>query len=149
MFSPEAGGFWIGDVLSGIDDACAQKNAQMVVVQTAVGWQASIFERVPFGDLLRIGQSLRVGSVAVTATMNPDELATLARVHGPIVTVAGLNPRAGGPAILIDNAGGAIEAVRHLIQHGPPVVETGPGAETAGAVDEALHDLSILAGEMT
>jgi DNA-binding LacI/PurR family transcriptional regulator len=118
VFSPEAGGFWIGDVLSGIDDACAQKNAQMVVVQTAVGWQASIFERVPFGDLLRIGRSLRVGSVAVTATMNPDELATLARVDGPIVTVAGLHPRAGGPAILIDNAGGAIEAVRHLIEHG-------------------------------
>jgi hypothetical protein len=88
VFSPEAGGFWIGDVLSGIDDACAQKNAQMIVVQTAVGWQASIFERVPFGDLLRIGRSLRVGSVAVTATMNPDELATLARVDDPIVTVA-------------------------------------------------------------
>ena len=118
VFAPEAGGFWVGDVLAGVDDVCSQQNVQLVVVQTAVGWQASMVDHAPIGDYYRLGQDLRLGMIVITATVHPDELAILSQMDEPMVAIAGPHPRPGGPSIVIDNGGGAAEAVRHLLAHG-------------------------------
>jgi DNA-binding LacI/PurR family transcriptional regulator len=118
VFSPEAGGFYLGDVLAGIEDVCVKQNIQLVVAQIAVGWQASMVERAPLGDYYRLGQSSRLGLVVISATARPDELAILSRIHEPIVSIAGPHPRPGGMSIVIDNAGGASQAVAHLVKHG-------------------------------
>jgi len=119
LFSPEAGGFWVGDVLAGVDQTCAYRGAQLIVVQTAVSWQASMVERMdPLTDYFRIGRGNRLGVLAITATTLPAELALLAQIDEPMVAIAGPSPHAGGPTVVIDNAGGAAEAVRHLVAHG-------------------------------
>jgi DNA-binding LacI/PurR family transcriptional regulator len=118
VFSPEAGGFWVGDVLTGVDEICAQQGVQMVIVQTAVGWQASMHDHAPIGDYYRIGRSSRLGILVITATVHPDELAILSQMDETMVAIAGPHPRPGGPSIVIDNAGGAAEAVGHLVSHG-------------------------------
>jgi DNA-binding LacI/PurR family transcriptional regulator len=118
VLAPETGGFYMGDVLAGIDEVCAQQHTQLVVVQTAVSWQASIFDRAPFAEYFGLGRSHRLGVIAVTATMNPNELAILAQIDEPMVTVAGPHPRPGGTSIVIDNEEGAAQAVRHLVSHG-------------------------------
>ena len=118
VFSPEAGGFWVGDVLTGIEEVCAQQGAQLIVVQTAVGWQASMLDHTPIGDYFRLARGPRLGSIVVTATSHTSELAMLAQIEEPMVAIAGPHPRPGGASIVIDNRGGAAEAVRHLIAHG-------------------------------
>ena len=118
VLAPEAGGFYVGDVLSGIAEVCAGRRAQLVVVQTAVSWQASIFEHASVGEYLRLGKSMRYGVIAITATMNPDELAILGQIDEPLVAVAGPHPHPGGASVVVDNAGGAAQAVRHLVSHG-------------------------------
>ncbi|HEY5486276.1 MAG TPA: substrate-binding domain-containing protein [Candidatus Limnocylindrales bacterium] len=118
VFSPEAGGFWVGDVLTGVDEVCAQKSAQLIVVQTAVGWQASMVDHAPIGDYFRIGRDQRLGMIVITATAHPDELAILSQIEEPMVAIAGPPPHPGGASMVIDNAGGAVEAVRHLVAHG-------------------------------
>jgi DNA-binding LacI/PurR family transcriptional regulator len=118
VFSPEAGGFWVGDVMTGLDDFCARHDLQLVVVQTAVSWQASMVDHAPIGDYYRVGRRSRLGMVVITATAHPNELAILSRIDEPMVAVAGPPPRPGGPSVVVDNAGGAAEAVRHLLAHG-------------------------------
>ena len=118
VFSPEAGGFYVGDVLGGIDEVCAREGAQLIVVQTAVGWQASMVDHAPLGDYFRIGRSQRLGMIVITATAHPEELAILSQIDEKIVAVAGPHPRPGGASIVVDNEGGAAEAVRHLMFHG-------------------------------
>jgi DNA-binding LacI/PurR family transcriptional regulator len=118
VFSPEAGGFWVGDVLTGIDEVCAKRSAQLIVVQTAVGWQASMVDQAPIGDYFRIGRGVRLGMIVVTATTHPAELAILSQFDEPMVAIAGPAPRPGGAAIVVDNTGGAADAVRHLLAHG-------------------------------
>ena len=118
VFSPEAGGFWAGDVLTGIDDFYAERGIQLVVVQTALGWQASMTEHAPVGDYYLLGRGTRLGMIVITATAHPDELAALSQMDEPIVAVAGPPPRPGGASVVVDNAGGAGQAVRHLLSHG-------------------------------
>ena len=118
VFSPEAGGFWAGDVLTGIDDFCAERGIQLVVVQTALGWQASMTEYAPVGDYYLLGRARRLGMIVITATAHPDELAILSQMDEPMVAVAGPPPRPGGPSVVVDNAGGAGQAVQHLLAHG-------------------------------
>ena len=119
LFSPEAGGFWVGDVLAGVDEICGPRGTQLVVVQTAVSWQASMVDRNdPLTDYLRIGRGHRLGVLVITATTRPAELALLAQIDEPMVAIAGPSPHPGGPTVVIDNAGGAAEAVRHLVAHG-------------------------------
>jgi len=72
----------------------------------------------PIGDLYRMGRSLRLGAITITATTHPRELAIQAQIREPLVAVAGPHPRPGGPAIVTDNFGGAVQAVRHLVGHG-------------------------------
>ncbi len=119
LFSPEAGGFWVGDVLTGVEEICARRGTQLVVVQTAVSWQASMVPRTdPVTDYFRIGRAERLGVLVVTATSLSSELALMAQIDEPMVAIAGPAPRPGCPVVVIDNAGGVAEAVRHLIAHG-------------------------------
>jgi DNA-binding LacI/PurR family transcriptional regulator len=118
VFAPQAGSYYSGDVLTGIDETCAQHGLQVVAVQTAFGWQASMLTDSPIGDLYRIGRAQRLGVITITATTHPDELAIQAQIREPIVAIAGPHPRPGGPSIVTDNAGGAAQAVRHLLAHG-------------------------------
>ena len=118
VLAPEGGGFYIGDVLSGIAEVCANRRVQPVVVQTALSWQASVFGHASVREYLRLGQTMRRGVISITATMNPDELAILGQIDEPLVAVAGPHPHLGGASVVVDNAGGAAEAVRHLVAHG-------------------------------
>ena len=118
VFTPEAGGFYVGEVLAGIDDVCAHHDSQAVVVQTAVGWQASLVNHSPASDYYRLGRNQRLGMIVVTATAHPEELAILSQSDEPMVAVAGPHPKPGGPSVVVDNAGGAAQAVRHLVAHG-------------------------------
>ena len=68
VFTPEAGGFYVGDLLAGIDDVCVRQDIQHVVVQTAVGWQASMVNHAPTSDYYRLGGNMRLGIVVITAT---------------------------------------------------------------------------------
>ncbi len=117
VVSPEVGGFWTGDILSGLEDACGRRQVQLVVIQTDTGWPTAD-SHLALRDLLRLGRGPRLGVIALTATMGADDLAILSREDGLVVAVGGPSPRPGGPSVTVDNAGGAAEAVRHLLSHG-------------------------------
>ena len=111
------GGFWTGDVLAGIEHACVRRNIQPVFIQTDTGWQTPDSHRV-LSDLVRLGGGPDLGTIAVAADIPSDDLALISEGDGLLVTIAGPNPRPGGPSVMIDNAGGAADAVRHLLSHG-------------------------------
>ena len=118
MFTPQAGGFYAGEVLTGIDDVCIQQNLQPVVIQTAFGWQASTMDAGPAADYYRMVRALRIGILSITATSHPEELAILSHIDEPMVAIAGRSPHPDGPSMVVDNAGGAALAVEHFLAHG-------------------------------
>ncbi len=118
VFTPQGGGFYAGEVLTGIDDVCIQQNLQPVVIQTAFGWQASTMDAGPAADYYRMVRALRIGIIPITATSHPEELAILSHIDEPMVAIAGRNPHPDGPSMVVDNAGGAAQAVEHFLTHG-------------------------------
>ena len=118
VFTPQGGGFYAGGVLTGIDEACAQHNLQLVVIQTAFGWQASTVDEGPAADYYQLARALRLGIIAITATSHPRDFAILSQIDEPMVSIAGPNPRPDGASIVVDNIEGAAQAVSHLLAHG-------------------------------
>jgi DNA-binding LacI/PurR family transcriptional regulator len=116
VFAPEAGGFWVGDVMTGVDEVCARRGIPLTVIQTAVGWQASVSDRFPVYDYYRLARNHRLGMLVITSTAH--ELAALSRIREPMIAIDGPHPRPGEPTVVLDNAGGAAQAVGHLVEHG-------------------------------
>jgi DNA-binding LacI/PurR family transcriptional regulator len=117
-FTPEAGGFYVGDVFRGADEACRARNAQLIVIQDAIGWQAAVFHPDPIDDYLRIAEDLRDGVIAVTSVLPANNLPRLAQLKAPAVAIGGPPFDERGASVVIDNVGGAAMAVEHLIGHG-------------------------------
>jgi DNA-binding LacI/PurR family transcriptional regulator len=116
--TPEAGGFYVGDLFGGADRACRLRNAQLIVVQIAISWEAQVREPAPIEDYLRIAAEHRDGFMALTSVMPADDLRLLAALPGPSVAIGG-NPIASGACTVVaDNVGGTAAAVEHLIGHG-------------------------------
>jgi DNA-binding LacI/PurR family transcriptional regulator len=118
VFTPQGGGFYAGEVLTGIDDVCSAQNLQPVIIQTAVGWQASTIDPGPAADVYGMARASRLGIIPITATSHPEELAILSHIDEPMVAIAGRNPHPDGPSVVIDNADGAKKAVEHFLTHG-------------------------------
>ena len=118
VFTPEAGGFYMGEVCKGIDEVCRARGAQPIIIQTAISWEASAFEPLPIEGFIGLARAFRSGSIVVTSVQEESDLALLRQIEEPVVAVAGPALREGGTAVLVDNAGGARQAVRHLIEHG-------------------------------
>lgn len=118
VYTPEAGGYYLGDLLQGIDAACRSRRAQPIVVQTGFSWESHILQSAPIGMYLRVAGHLRSGSIAVTSILSDADIALYGNFDDPLVAVAGPPARADGVSIVVDNVGGAAVAVKHLIDHG-------------------------------
>ena len=117
VVTPDTGGFWTGDVIAGIEDACMRRNIQPVFIQTDTGWKTPDSHRA-LSELVRLGGGPDLGTIAIAADIPSDDLALISEGDGLLVTIAGTNPRPGGPSVTVDNAGGTADAVRHLLSHG-------------------------------
>jgi DNA-binding LacI/PurR family transcriptional regulator len=118
VLTPEAGGYYNGDVFRGVERACQSRNAQAIIIQTALSWASSSIAPLPSSKILSLARQICDGSIVVTAVMEPHDLEVLRTIEGPLVTIAGAPLREGGISVRADNAGGATLAVRHLIEHG-------------------------------
>ena len=117
-FTPEAGGFYVGDLFGGADRACRSRNAQLLVVQIAISWATQVREPGPIEDYIRIAAEHRDGFMALTSVMPADDLGLLAALSGPSVAVGGNPISPEGCTVVADNVGGTAAAVEHLIDHG-------------------------------
>jgi DNA-binding LacI/PurR family transcriptional regulator len=118
VLTPEAGGYYNGDVFRGVERACRSRHAQAIVIQTALSWESSSIAPLPSSRFVSLARQICDGSIVVTAVMESKDLDVLRAIEGPLVTIAGPPLRDGGVSVRIDNAGGATLAVRHLIEHG-------------------------------
>jgi DNA-binding LacI/PurR family transcriptional regulator len=117
-FTPEAGGFYVGAIFRGADQVCRSRNAQLILVQHAVSWQAAVFHPAPLDDYLRIAADYRDGFIAMASVLSDDELELMRRLRGPSASIAGPPFHEDGASVVSDNAGGTALAVQHLIDHG-------------------------------
>jgi DNA-binding LacI/PurR family transcriptional regulator len=117
-FTPEAGGFYVGDIFRGAYEVCRSRHTQLILIQYAVSWQAAVFQPGPIDDYLRIAADYRTGFIATASVLSPDDLALLGRLGCPAVSIAGPPFSEDGASVVTDNGGGAALAVEHLIGHG-------------------------------
>jgi len=117
-FTPESGGFYVGDLFHGVDVTCQSRHAQLILVQYAVSWGEQVLGMGPTEDYLRIAADHRDGYVALTSIMSADDLKLFGSMRGPAVAIGGQPVQPGGATVIADNVGGAAAAVEHLIAHG-------------------------------
>jgi PAS domain S-box-containing protein len=99
------GGYYWGGILAGIQDVAQRRGCQVLVFQ---GTPRDVVASSYAADLVD-------GWVVVHYA---DDLHKLAARGKPIVTVTIAAPEVGCPAVMADNHGGVLAAVRHLIGHG-------------------------------
>jgi DNA-binding LacI/PurR family transcriptional regulator len=118
IFTPEAGGFYVGDICAGVDEVCRARHSQPIFIQTALSWEGAAYEPLPATRYLKLASSLRGGSLVVTGVHAKGDMPLLAQIAEPVVAVAGPPVREGGISVVVDNKTGVVAAVRHLIEHG-------------------------------
>jgi DNA-binding LacI/PurR family transcriptional regulator len=119
---------FLPQVLNGFSQACAAQNYHM------------LFETIPpdrpAGSYARLLNERHVDGIALSGPRNDDqELLALSMGQAPIVLMGQL-PVSHLPFVDVNNVGGAVQATRHLIEHGHQrigLITNAPPAYTASA----------------
>ncbi len=109
------GGFYFGDILTGIAATAARHGAQVLAVQTADPWARDGSQPAPY---LPLACDHLDGVLVIADALRDEDRRHLAALGKPVVTISAHNPLPRYPSVFPDNRGGAAEAVRHLLSHG-------------------------------
>lgn len=111
------GGYYLGDLLEGVNRVAARHAAQVVVVQTSAPWPEQVGEPLP-GAYVPLAADVVDGYIVLVSALTGSDLEPLVAGPKPVVTVSMAHPLADGVSVLPDNFGGAVAVVRHLLEHG-------------------------------
>ncbi|KGM16881.1 hypothetical protein N867_14335 [Actinotalea fermentans ATCC 43279 = JCM 9966 = DSM 3133] len=118
VLSPSAGGYFFGEVLSGIVSAVRGSGAGRVVLLQTVDAARSIHV-APVGDTTLPLAWSQVDALVSIAWAAGDEYLARARAAGlPVVMASNQMPGVDGAAVVVDNAAGVRATVDHLVEHG-------------------------------
>ena len=112
-------GFFFGDVIAAIDAAARVYGVRLVVVETALPWvqtwtdkEAMVVRHAP------VAWEHLDGLISITDALSEEIRELIAATGKPLVTISFQNPFESYPSIMLDCHGGAMTAVRHLLDHG-------------------------------
>ena len=122
VLSPSAGGYFFGEVLSGIVSAVRGTGAGRVVLLQTVDAARSI-DVAPVGDTtLPLAWSQVDALVSIAWAADADFLARARAAGLPVVMASNEMPGVDGAAVVVDNAAGVRATVDHLVEHGHTLV---------------------------
>jgi diguanylate cyclase (GGDEF)-like protein/PAS domain S-box-containing protein len=106
VLTPSIGGFYFGELLSGVGREITAAGGRIVLVQTDGAPPPSI------------AQSHIDGVVSITTAAPAEYLQQLSDAGKPVVLVSARLPDFAAPTAVPDNRGGTVGAVGHLVGHG-------------------------------
>jgi diguanylate cyclase (GGDEF)-like protein/PAS domain S-box-containing protein len=117
FLSPATGGFFFGDVLSGVTREVAAAGGRLTVIQTGdAGWAGRGFTTTS-STSLPAGWAALDGFVTIVWATSPDQVAALRAAGKPVVVVSSDIP-VDAATVAVDNRTCILEAVAHLKEHG-------------------------------
>jgi diguanylate cyclase (GGDEF)-like protein/PAS domain S-box-containing protein len=113
VLTPSIGGFYFGELLTGIGREITAAGGRVVLVQTDAGEDGS-------ADALAspVAWAHIDGAVAITSAVPAAYLQRLRDADKPVVLVSARMDGFAAPTAVPDNHGGTVAAVEHLIGHG-------------------------------
>ncbi|HWQ14267.1 MAG TPA: substrate-binding domain-containing protein [Roseiflexaceae bacterium] len=118
ILSPLVSGHYFGSLIRGVHAAARERGAGALAIQTRDGWALhSEFGR-PVERVSSLAWDQVDGWVVTVEAVSPEYLRALRRSGKPLVTISAPIPELDCPTVLPDNRQGAMDAVRHLLDHG-------------------------------
>jgi DNA-binding LacI/PurR family transcriptional regulator len=118
ILSPLLSGHYFGELIRGVNLAARAAGAGVVAIQTQDAWDLHD-DLGRSRDLIMSLASDRVdGWIAIIDAVSPEYLRALQQSGKPLVTISAHIPDFECPMVQPDNRRGAIDAVRHLLDHG-------------------------------
>jgi DNA-binding LacI/PurR family transcriptional regulator len=115
VLSSLVGGYYFGDLVEAIDKVATRRGARLIALQTTRSWEVGPTAPASY---IPVGWAHFDGFIVVSDALAPAGMHCIVESGKPLVTISAHNPLAGYPAILPDNRGGVLAAVRHLLDHG-------------------------------
>ena len=109
------GGYYHGDLVAAVDKVVRQRGARLLALQTSKSWDLA-----PSGppSCVPTGWTHIDAFIVSADALSADGIQSIVDSGKPMVTISAHNPLPRYAAVLPDNRGGTLEAVRHLLNHG-------------------------------
>ena len=118
VLSPSTGGYYFGEVLTGIAREMASVGGRIVLVQTLeLGVRSDVIGQAPDFSVPVCWDEID-GVISITTAVRAEYLRALQKAGMPVVLASTRLPGLDVPIAMPDNHGGTVAAVEHLIAHG-------------------------------
>jgi diguanylate cyclase (GGDEF)-like protein len=116
VLSDYVAGAYEGPIIAAVLGVVSSAGGRVVAVQT-VGTGTDYHQEITLKDLARVGWDRMDGVISIANAVPTGYLQELRQAGKPVVVI-GDEPHFDCPVVLVDNRGGATEAVEHLLAHG-------------------------------